>query len=441
LVVAGFDGSVALRHASALASLGPHPAGSPRSRAAAEYVAAGFRTAGLGEVRLTGFDVEGGQGTNVIGVLRAPGPEFVVLSAHHDTAPSAPGALDDGGGVGVLIEVARVLHQNQERPRTVVFASFDAEELGMQGSRAYVASLGPQARNIVAALAIELCGWKGGTACLHTLAYPNPRSPRDTTIAPAWLVRTILAGARGSGGDLRLGDPLLSWLYQPAVRSLRLRFGADDAPFLQAGIPAAFVSDSSFSAFYPSYHASTDMADKLDQASLARMGQVVLGAAGALARVAPGVPTEPNWFVAFGGVIGPWPLAWVAILCVCLVLYQARGTGAIGLLVRLVQAGLFAFLAFGQPVPTLWILALPVVLALAGRFWLTALGVLPALSLLALIGGGWARGIIRGTWLSPWEIALLVLALTLSLVPLRRQGKQSKSGAGPKKGKRRAGLA
>ena len=38
--------------------------------------------------------------------LRAPGDEFVVIGAHHDTAPEAPGAYDDGGGVGILIELA-----------------------------------------------------------------------------------------------------------------------------------------------------------------------------------------------------------------------------------------------------------------------------------------------------------------------------------------------
>jgi hypothetical protein len=48
---AAVDGNAALRHASALASLGPHPWGSPRARAAAAYVAAQLRAAGLSEVR------------------------------------------------------------------------------------------------------------------------------------------------------------------------------------------------------------------------------------------------------------------------------------------------------------------------------------------------------------------------------------------------------
>ena len=43
LLAASIDGEAALRHASALAALGPHPWGSPRSHPAAEYVAAQLR--------------------------------------------------------------------------------------------------------------------------------------------------------------------------------------------------------------------------------------------------------------------------------------------------------------------------------------------------------------------------------------------------------------
>ena len=46
-------------------------------------------------------------GVNAVGVLEGKGAGMVVVGAHHDTAPEAPGAYDDGGGVGVVIEVAR----------------------------------------------------------------------------------------------------------------------------------------------------------------------------------------------------------------------------------------------------------------------------------------------------------------------------------------------
>src|SRR5436190_23050542 len=76
-----FDGEAALRHAAALAALGPHPWGSPRSDFAPKYVESQFIEAGLEEVRLQEFERHGLHGANVVGVLRAPGPEFIVVGA------------------------------------------------------------------------------------------------------------------------------------------------------------------------------------------------------------------------------------------------------------------------------------------------------------------------------------------------------------------------
>ncbi len=315
LLAASIDGEAALRHASALAALGPHPWGSPRGQAAAEYVAAQLRVAGLDGVELQVFERHGVRGTNVVATLRAAGEEFVVIGAHHDTAPEAPGAYDDGGGVGILVEMARVLARDERRERTIVLASFDGEEAWSTGkgttagSRAFVERLGPRARSLVAAFAIEMSGWKRGTPVLQPIAYPDPREKDRAVIAPAWLVRAALSGSREAGAPLGVGDPILSWLYQPAVRTFRVRLYGDDLSFLQAGHPALFASDSSFSAFYPDYHKPSDTADKLDAAALERMGRAVLGVVHALERVPRGPAEEPHWFAAFGQVIGwPWLL-------------------------------------------------------------------------------------------------------------------------------------
>src|SRR5439155_17641899 len=84
----------------------------------------------------------------------------------------------------------------------------------------------------------------------------------------------------------------------------RVRLYGDDLSFLQAGLPAVFASDSSFSAFYPWYHQATDTADRLDPAALARMGEAVRGAVEALARrPAPTRAGESDWFAAFGHVL------------------------------------------------------------------------------------------------------------------------------------------
>jgi hypothetical protein len=88
-------------------------------------------------------------GRNVLGVL--PGRaaalrrEAVVLGAHYDHLGEAGGdvffgANDNAAGCGALLAVARAMAELPRPPaRTVVFAAFDAEELGRRGSRDYIA--------------------------------------------------------------------------------------------------------------------------------------------------------------------------------------------------------------------------------------------------------------------------------------------------------------
>jgi hypothetical protein len=437
LLAASIDGEAALRHASALAALGPHPWGSPRNQAAAAYVAAKLREAGLDSVELQAFERHGLAGTNVVATLRAPGEEFIVVGAHHDTAPGAPGAYDDGGGVGILIELARVLAREEARPRTVVLVSFDGEEAWSAkkgttaGSRAFVERLGPRARSLVAAFAIEMSGWKRGTPVLHPIAYGDPREKDRTVIAPAWLVRAALEGSREAGSPLGVGDPHLSWLYQPAVRTFRVRLYGDDLSFLQAGHAALFASDSSFSAFYPDYHKASDTADKLEAAALERMGRGVLGIVHALERAPRGPAEEPQWFAAFGRVVGwPW-LAGLGAASLLPGLWRGSRAGGLALGARVVQAILAGILFWRHPVPALWLLLVPLLLLPWRRSWWTVLLALaPAGSLLAIgVSASW-REALDGVWLAPWEIAVALLALALAFLGL--------SGGGRKGGGRRS---
>jgi len=445
LLAASVDGQAALRHASALAALGPHPWGSPRNQAAAAYVAAQFREAGLDAVELAPFERHAVQGTNVIATLREPGEDFVVVAAHHDTAPEAPGAYDDGGGVGILIELARVLAQEGRRPRTIVFVSFDGEESWSTGkgttagSRAYIERLGPRARSLVAAFAIEMSGWKRGNPVLHPIAYADPHEKGRAVIAPAWLVRAALAGSREAGAALGVGDPWLSWLYQPAVRTFRVRLYGDDLSFLQAGHSALHASDSSFSAFYPDYHEPSDTADKLDPAALERMGRAALGVVRSLERVPRGSAREPHWFAAFGRVVSaPWLLV-LGAASLLPGLWRGFRAGGPALGVRVVQALLAGLLLWRHPVPALWILLVPqLLLPLRRAWWTMLLSLLPALALVALgVSASW-RGFVNGVWLAPWEMAVGFVALALAFLGFGgRGGRAPRKPKAPRKGRGR----
>lgn len=447
LSATAFDGAAALRHASALAALGPHPWGSTRNAAAAQYVAAEMRAAGL-DVELQPFTRGGRPGANVVGTLRGPGDDFVLVAAHHDTAPEAPGAYDDGGGVGVLLEAARVLAADESRPRTIVFASFDGEEAEggprdeAVGSQAFVERLGPRARAMVAAFVVEMSGWKGGAPVVHPIPYADLREKGRAVVAPGWLVRRALGGAREAGSPLGVMDPYVGVLVQAAARTFRVRLYGDDVSLLRAGRPALFASDSSFSAFYPDYHKASDTADKLDPAALERMGRAVVGVARALAQAPPGPAEEPRWLAAFGAVVdGVWLLV-IGGLALLPGLRAAAKAGGAAIAVRVVDVGLVGLLLWRHPVPALWVFLLPLaLLPFTRRWWAVLLALLPALALAAVGAYALSRGAVRGVWLEPWELGVAAVALALGFVWPGGGGKRGSRGGGRKGGGgRRRGL-
>jgi hypothetical protein len=76
-------------------------------------------------------------------VARIPGADSsraVILGAHIDS-PNSPGAMDDGSGSVVLLEVARVLDAAQVQPAADLYLVwFGGEELGLYGSYHFVST-------------------------------------------------------------------------------------------------------------------------------------------------------------------------------------------------------------------------------------------------------------------------------------------------------------
>jgi hypothetical protein len=284
---------------------------------------------------------------------------------------------------------------------------------------------------MVAAFAIEMSGWKGGAPVLHPIAYADPREKGRAVIAPAWLVRAALDGAREARAPLAVGDPYLPWLYQPAVRAFRVRFYGDDLSFLQAGHPALFASDSSFSLFYPDYHEASDAADKLDADALERMGRAALGVVRALARVPRGPAEEPHWFAAFGRVVDwPWLLG-LGALSLLPGLRAGYRAGTLPFAVRLLQAVGFGLLLFRHPVPALWVFLVPqLLLPFTRRWWAVALSLLPLASLATLGVAAWWRGVVDGLWLAPWQLAVAAVTLLLAFFGLGTAARAAKGARG-----------
>lgn len=143
--------------------------------------------------------------------------EVVIAGAHLDSWHGATGATDNASGVAVLLETARILAQSNVRPRrTIRFAFWDAEELGLAGSRAYVEKH-----------AAEL----PRTSCYFNLDYGTGR------------IRGIYLQGR-----TELAPTISQWLQavtgEMLVASPRSALGSDQASFERAGVPGfTFIQD------------------------------------------------------------------------------------------------------------------------------------------------------------------------------------------------------
>jgi len=105
-VAAGAPDDPGYLFARSLARSGPRPAGSAAERRAHARVERRFRSAGL-RIGHDRFRVPGkGRSRNVVGVYDTPAACLVVLVAHIDSVPPAPGANDNASGVGTLVALA-----------------------------------------------------------------------------------------------------------------------------------------------------------------------------------------------------------------------------------------------------------------------------------------------------------------------------------------------
>lgn len=83
-------------------------------------------------------------GTNILGLIKGTknSENYIVISAHYDhegikNGEIYNGADDDASGVSALLAFAEYFQKNPPK-HSVILAFFDAEELGLQGSRYYV---------------------------------------------------------------------------------------------------------------------------------------------------------------------------------------------------------------------------------------------------------------------------------------------------------------
>ncbi len=195
---------------------------------------------------------------NVAALLPGSDPvlkdQMVVLSAHEDhlgvvDGQLHPGADDNASGTAVLMEVARLLKDARPR-RSILFLSVNGEELGLFGSRAFVANPPVPLKAIVADLNTDMVGRNG----VKTIAV-TPARIADAT-------GTLTRDTREIAADL--GFTLTDEADDYWRRS-------DHYTFAQAGIPAIFF----FGGMEPDYHQATDTPDKIEPEKLANVAELL----------------------------------------------------------------------------------------------------------------------------------------------------------------------
>ncbi|MBT5713287.1 M20/M25/M40 family metallo-hydrolase [Candidatus Poribacteria bacterium] len=216
--------------------------------------------------------------------------EVILVTAHYDTKASrtegwetrwrdmpAPGADDNATGVATVLEIARLL-ADIPLGRTVRFALFSGEELGLIGSRHYAHATRDAGDDIAAVINIDMIGHDAdGRFDLHVVA--NRRS--------RWLLEAVESLRRVIDSPIAL---------LPEVNS-DFTF-SDHAPFWWEGYSALFVAEETdfrsgeFPAFY---HTSDDTPDKVNFAYGAEAARLIAGIVAMLAApdAAPGPSALP----------------------------------------------------------------------------------------------------------------------------------------------------
>lgn len=180
------------------------------------------------------------RGVNLLGFIPGYSDSVIVISAHYDHVGIIDsliynGADDNASGVAVMLAIAEYFVANKPE-HTLIFAAFDAEEAGLQGSRYFTNSLAVDLSRIVLNINMDMVSQ-------NTKGEIYAAGTRYSPFLKDYLSRS----GEISGIKIRFGhdgrDGLQDW-----TRS------SDHGPFHQAGLPFVYFGVED----HPYYHKATD---------------------------------------------------------------------------------------------------------------------------------------------------------------------------------------
>jgi len=268
-----FDEASAIEYTRVLSEAFPDRiTGSPASRRAAEFLRAEFRRLGY-RVDSPTFSMwlagERVQGENLAAQAQGDSPQSIAVIAHYDgQTTSHQAAEDNASGVGVMLELARVLRQRPHR-RGLLFAATDAEEWGMIGARQLVNFL--KSQHTVAVISID-----------YLNAGPAPALEINCAgqfggYTPLWLREMMVAAGEAQNVRVQQATGFWEWIERTTEVSAQ-----DQGPLLRAGIPALNVATltKQVEASRARYHSFDDVfptgsRDGFDPASFKMLGATI----------------------------------------------------------------------------------------------------------------------------------------------------------------------
>jgi len=250
-VLFGLDNARA--HVNMLAdTIGSRPLGSAANAKARTYL--------IDQLRLYGFDVrvqEGdasiaadgvtGRVANIIAIKPGTKSDAIGLVAHYDSVAFGPGAGDDGLGVAVNVEAARVW-ASQARTHSLIVVLTDGEENGLLGAALAVTDQDVRGR-VKAYLNVEAAGSAGAPMLFES-------GPDAAPLLQAW---TRTPQPRGASFFLEIYRRLPNDTDFSIVKTLNV-----------PGLNFAAVGDNW------AYHTSRDTAERLQQDTLRQTGETVV---------------------------------------------------------------------------------------------------------------------------------------------------------------------
>ncbi|KUI27388.1 peptidase M28 [Mycobacterium sp. IS-1742] len=219
----------------------------------------------------------------------------VIAGAHLDSVASGPGINDNATGVAAVLETALQLGSSPQVVNAVRFAFWGSEEIGLEGSRAYLRGLDEeQLDDIALYLNVDMVG--------------SPNAGYFTYDGDQSAATTPVPVPEGSAGIERL---LAGYLNQVGVRpaDMALSGQTDYHPFMAAGVPFGGTTTGAAQqktpvqarlwggradvAFDPNYHTPRDTIHNVDRRALGLMAPAVAFAVGTYAQSTDGVNGVP----------------------------------------------------------------------------------------------------------------------------------------------------